>query len=271
MALFWRIALACFAGLCGLVLRHSSFAPAHSLLPIPRPQFQYDHHGIVRGDTTRKEWSLIFTGGDYNDGGAFIRNVLLHKGLHAGFFFTGDFYRNPANKRLIGQLTQDGHYLGPHSDKHLLYCDWNKRDSTLVSREQFLEDLRQNYQIMAESGVTFPVRVFIPPYEWFNDQHVAWAAEMGTTLFNFTPGMGTQADYTTPEMPSYKSSAQLEQRLFEFEKKDHAGLRGAIMLVHIGTHPDRIDKFYVHLGDILDRLEAKGYHAIRIDSLLTRP
>jgi peptidoglycan/xylan/chitin deacetylase (PgdA/CDA1 family) len=267
MAHFWRTTLFC----CGLLLPHTSPVIAQSSLSDRRSHFQYDHGAMVRGDTSRNEWSLIFTGGDYHDGGLMICRVLARKRLRAGFFFTGDFYRNPENRELIRRLAQDGHYLGPHSDKHLLYCDWNKRDSSLVSREQFAEDLRRNYHIMTEFGIVFPCRVFIPPYEWYNEQQVVWAAEMGTTLFNFTPGIGTQADYTTPEMPSYKSSAQLDQRLFEFEKKDPAGLRGAIVLMHIGTHPARTDKFYSRLADILDRIEAKGYRAIRIDSLLTRP
>jgi peptidoglycan/xylan/chitin deacetylase (PgdA/CDA1 family) len=271
MALFWRTTLICCVSLCGLFVPAKTPVAAPSRPPSVLCQFQYDHHAVVRGDTSRTEWSLIFTGGDFNDGGLVIRNVLAHKRIHAGFFFTGDFYRNPENRELIRQLARDGHYLGPHSDKHLLYCSWSRRDSTLVSREQFCEDLRQNYRVMAESGIVFPVRVFIPPYEWFNEQQVAWSAELGITLFNFTPGIGTPADYTTPEMSSYKSSSQLEQHLLNFERQDPAGLRGAIVLIHIGTHPARTDKFYSRLGDILDRLEVMGYRAIRIDSLLTRP
>jgi len=34
--------------------------------------------------------------------------------------------------------------LGPHSDQHLLYCDWDKRDSLLVTREDFRIDLQLN-------------------------------------------------------------------------------------------------------------------------------
>ena len=48
-----------------------------------------------------------------------------NKRVKASFFFTGRFYRNPAFKKIVRQLKQGGHYLGPHSNEHLLYCDWN--------------------------------------------------------------------------------------------------------------------------------------------------
>lgn len=271
MKLFSSTVLLLCSSSCGLLL---GTALSTAAVPSSHRQpstFRYDHHAIVRAPADRKEWALIFTGGEYNDGGAFILEVLRQQHVHAGFFFTGDFYRHPDNRSLIARLFADGHYLGPHSDAHLLYCDWNKRDSSLVSQEQFQLDLQRNYQAMATLAVSFPERFFIPPFEWYNEQHVRWAADMGITLFNFTPGPGTQADYTTPDMPSYKNSATLYKRFFDFIRTDPAGLCGAIVLLHIGTHPARADKFYHRLPDVLDRLRLMGYRPVRIDSLLTRP
>ncbi|OPZ65125.1 MAG: Polysaccharide deacetylase [bacterium ADurb.Bin478] len=228
-----------------------------------------DHGAVVRADTTRKELALIFTGGDYNDGGRHIAAVLQRMQVKAGFFFTGDFYRHPENDSLIRLLQQQGHYLGPHSDRHLLYCPWENRDSSLVSREQFRTDLLANYEAMRALGVRPRQRFFIPPYEWYNLDHVRWAAELDVTLFNYTPGVGTQADYTTPDMRAYRSSAALYQRLFEYEETAAHGLNGALLLIHIGTHPDRTDKFYRLLEPLIRELQHKGYRLVRIDSLLS--
>ena len=228
-----------------------------------------DHGAVVRADTTRKELALIFTGGDYNDGGRHIAAVLQRLQVKAGFFFTGDFYRHPDNDVLIRLLQQHGHYLGPHSDRHLLYCPWEHRDSSLVSREQFRTDLLANYEAMHALGVCTRLRFFIPPYEWYNQDHVRWAAELDVTLFNYTPGVGTQADYTTPDMRAYRSSAALYQQLYDFEKKTAHGLNGALLLIHIGTHPDRTDKFYWLLEPLICELRRKGYRLVRIDSLLS--
>jgi endoglucanase len=233
--------------------------------------FSYDHNAIVRADTTQKALALIFTGGDYADGGWHIRGVLKKKNIKAGFFFTGDFYRQPALGPLIRQLSQDGHYLGPHSDRHLLYCAWENRDSTLITCQTFSTDLQANYRIMNEMGIQFPSSFFIPPYEWYNRQQTAWAAAMGVTLFNLTPGIGTQADYTTPDMSNYRSSHYLFQRLINYEEENPLGLRGAILLMHIGCHPARTDKFYQLLEPIVDGLQNRGYRFVRIDSLLTLP
>ncbi len=228
-----------------------------------------DHGAVIRADTTRKELALIFTGGDYNDGGRHIAAVLQRRRVKAGFFFTGDFYRHPENDSLIRLLQQQGHYLGPHSDRHLLYCPWENRDSSLVSREQFRTDLLANYEAMHALGVRTRQRFFIPPYEWYNQDQVRWAAELDVTLFNYTPGLGTQADYTTPDMRAYRSSAALYQRLFDFEETTAHGLNGALLLIHIGTHPDRTDKFYWLLEPLIRELQHKGYRLVRIDSLLS--
>ena len=88
----------------------------------------YSHGAIIRGDSTQKKIALVFTGDEYAEGGIFIAQTLMQEKIKASFFFTGRFYRNLSFKNSIEQLRKDGHYLGAHSDQHLLYCDWNKRE-----------------------------------------------------------------------------------------------------------------------------------------------
>lgn len=92
---------------------------------------------IIRGAATRKELAIVFTGDEFSDGGFCINEILDKKNVKASFFFTGNFYRNPNNEPLITGLISSGHYLGAHSDRHLLYCDWDNRDSLLVDFETF--------------------------------------------------------------------------------------------------------------------------------------
>ena len=232
-------------------------------------RFLYDHGGIVRGDVEKREIALIFTGHEFADGGALIRDVLKRKATPAGFFFTGDFCRNPAHSSLIKSLRDDGHYLGPHSDKHLLYCAWENRDQLLVTKEEFKSDILRNYETMAAFGIAREnAPYFIPPYEWYNEKNVGWARELGLVLFNFSLGILSNADYTTPDMANYRSSARIFQSVIDFEKTDPHGLNGFILLIHIGTHPDRKDKFYRRLEELLTELEGKGYRFVRIDELI---
>lgn len=216
---------------------------------------------VIRKDTSKKEIYLVFTGGDYCDGGKIIADVLINQKIKASFFFTGDFYRNDEFKPIIKRLKNEGHYLGPHSDKHLLYADWSNRDSLLVSHDEFLMDLKNNYLEMEKFGIEKEdARFFIPPYEWYNETIAEWCTEAGVELINFTPGTSSNADYTTPDMGNrYLSSEAIFNRIMEYEKKDPNGLNGFILLIHIGTHPSRTDKFYNKLDELIIGLKEKGY------------
>ena len=222
---------------------------------------------VVRGDTARKSIALVFTGHEYADGGEAIRQTLNSTGTPASFFLTGDFYRSFGP--LIRNLRNDGHYLGAHSDKHLLYCSWEKRDSLLVTREEFVSDLENNYREMRKAGIKKKqARYFLPPYEWYNEQIAAWTSAEKLQLVNFTGGTLSHADYTTPSMANYRSSAQIMAGIQKYENEK--GMNGFILLVHIGTHPERTDKLYHHLAELISGLKQKGYKFIRIDDLVNK-
>jgi peptidoglycan/xylan/chitin deacetylase (PgdA/CDA1 family) len=231
-------------------------------------KFVKSHGAFVRGDTTQKESALIFTADEFGEGLPTIRKSLEKNSELASFFFTGRFYRDPVYKKEIELLAQRNE-LGPHSDQHLLYADWTKRDSTLITRAKFQYDFNQNMEAIRQLNVSPPNnQFFIPPYEWWNDDILRWCNEKGITLFNFTPGTGTNADYTWPEMgASYKTSEQLISNLKKFEFTNPNHLNGAILLIHAGTDPRRKDKLYDHLDEILIYLKEKGYRFKRIDNL----
>jgi peptidoglycan/xylan/chitin deacetylase (PgdA/CDA1 family) len=153
---------------------------------------------------------------------------------------------------VVKRIIAGGHYAGPHSDRHLLYIPWDNRDTLLVTKEQFNEDMKNNIIALRKAGLKKQEpRWFLAPYEWYNSAISRWSGEMGLTLVNFTPGTGTNADYTTPEMANYRSSDLLVQRLASFEEREPAGLNGAIILIHPGTEPERTDKLWSRLEEII--------------------
>ena len=215
---------------------------------------------LVQNNQAEKKVYLIFSAHEYADGGNVVAQTLKKHKAKASFFLTGTFYNNPENKSLINELIADGHYLGAHSDGHLLYADWNKRDSTLVSQKQFSEDLKANYKKMEAFGLTpEKASVFLPPYEWYNAESVDWSRQVGLKVINFTPGIRTNADYTTPDMVNYRSSGTIMNDIKTFGKKDSNGLNGCIVLIHLGTAPERTDKFYNRLDELLTWLKKNGY------------
>jgi peptidoglycan/xylan/chitin deacetylase (PgdA/CDA1 family) len=227
---------------------------------------------IIRGDTTKKNLALVCTGDEYADGGIHILAVLENQKVPGSFFLTGNFYRNPKFHALIRHLKEGGHYLGAHSDQHLLYCDWEKRDSMLVSPSEFRVDLENNYKATSVFGISQKnARYFLPPYEWYNDRIAAWTGSMGLQLINYTPGTLSHADYTLPGTPEYKSSRDIYQSIMEFENNQPGGLNGFILLSHVGSSPQRGDKFYYLLDELIGELKQTGYTFVRIDELLAGP
>jgi len=224
---------------------------------------------IIRGDVTNKKIALVFTGDEFAEGGKFVATSLQQENIKASFFFTGNFYRNKSFRPLIQQLKKDKHYLGPHSDKHLLYCDWDDRDKLLVTREEFEKDLVKNYAELRKIGIEKKqARFFLPPYEWYNDSIAAWTKDWGLQLVNFTPGPQSQSDYTWPDLPNYRSSDDIYKGILKYEQSTPEGLNGAILLLHLGTDPRRTDKFYLRLPQLLKFLRDKGYQFQTIDELL---
>ena len=224
-----------------------------------------DYGAFIRTDTLKKEINLVFTGHEFADGAETIQNTLRKHGIKASFFFTGDFYRNPDFSQAITNLVKDGHYLGAHSDKHLLYCTWENRDSTLVSREQFMDDLENNYSEMAKFGISRKdTKYFLPPYEWYNRKVSDWVSREGLYLVNFSQGTSSNQDWTYPELgKSFISSDSIFVRIMRYENK--SGLNGFILLTHIGTDPRRTDKFYCRLDELILNLKSKGYSFRRIN------
>lgn len=218
---------------------------------------------------TEPSVSLIFTGDEYGEGLPIIQEILAKEKVKAGFFFTGRFYANKKFTKTIKTLEKEQHYLGAHSNDHLLYNDWANRNKLLVSYDSFSTDLDKNFAAMENLGINTQQRkLFIPPFEWWNDSVASWCNWKGLELFSFTPGTYTNADYTWPEMgSSYKTNAILMNQLKTLASTP-GKLNGNILLLHVGTDPRRKEKLYNELPAIIQLLRKNGYRIKRIDELI---
>ena len=224
---------------------------------------------ILRGPRTQKHVALVFTGHEFAEGGETIASELTRHNAKASFFFTGDFLRATNHRPIILRLVEDGHYLGPHSDKHLLYCHWDGPKTNLVTRDEFRSDLEANLQALQAFDIRrTQIRFFLPPFEHYNQQIADWSREMGLALINFTPGTRSNADYTGEADKNFVSSKVIFDSIVAKEQQDPNGLNGFLLLLHIGSGPNRRDKFHARFGELLDYLSAKGYQFVRVDQLL---
>lgn len=222
----------------------------------------------MRGDSLQKQLALVFTGHDLAEGGLSVLKILKEKAVKGSFFLTGDFLRTSKFRSVVKEIKRNKHYLSAHSDKHLLFSDWGNRQGLLVTKDSFVQDLKMNFRELEKLGFRTDNKYFIPSYEWYNQEIVAWSEEMGYVPINYTPGLRTAADYSYPEMGKrYLSSDDIEKGLWEQNKKLN-GLNGFIILIHMGTDSRRKDKFYHRLGQMIDQLKKEEYQFVDIRELI---
>ena len=235
----------------------------------PSAPMTFQDGGIIRGSKRDRRIALAFTAHSFAEGGETILDELTRHKAKASFFFTGDFLADTNFAPLIRRVVAEGHYLGSHSDKHLLYCDWDKTKKILVTRAEFRADLAANLQKMEGFRVNLQsVRFFLPPFEQYNSDIATWSAELGLTLINFTPGTRSNADYTGEADKNFVSSQAIFDSILKKEREDPHGLNGFILLLHLGCGPGRADKFSHRFGELLDHLAGKDYQFVRVDELL---
>src|SRR5690242_16718012 len=86
-----------------------------------------NYGGIIRGDVRAKKLALVFTGDQKGESTEPILDILKQRRIRAGLFVTGGFLGQPELRKLVERAISEGHYVGPHSDRHLLYASWEDR------------------------------------------------------------------------------------------------------------------------------------------------
>lgn len=232
-------------------------------------EIQRRQGAICRAARNSKEMALVFTGGEFGEGLETLLDELKARQLKAGFFFTGDFFQIEGHQPLIRRLVREGHYLGPHSDEHLLLASWED-ERTLVTKEQFTEDLLRNIDRCVQYGFKREnIRYWIPPYEHINEEVCGWAKPLGITTFNFTRGTLSHTDYAPEGDRAFRPSQIVIESIKEYPRKDPHGFNGFILLMHVGAGK-RQDKLHPHFAEIVDFLTNEGYKMIRVDHLLDK-
>lgn len=236
----------------------------------PRVVPLQDRGAIVRGPRHKKSLALVYTGGFFADGGNKILDELLRRAAVASFFLTGDFCRSPAFQPLIARMRDEGHYVGAHSDKHLLYASWDTPPTLLVTRMEFDDDLTRNLLELERLGISRSrAPVYLPPYEHYTQEVADWTSARHMLLINFTSGTRSSADYLPDDDRNYISAPAIISTILKKEKTDPDGLSGFLLLMHVGAGPERkSDRLHDYLGLLLDELTAREYRFVRVDELL---
>ena len=258
-----RIGLLLLIALCGTAARAE--------IPFASTVVRDAEGGVIRGDDDTKRLALIFTGDKFGESATPILDALAERRIKGSFFLTGGFVEQDSLRPAIKRMVDEGHYVGPHSDSHPLYAPWEDRRRSLVTAEFFKDDLQKNIDGLRSAGALSqgtPI-FFVPPYEWYNAEQVAWSDAMGVGLINFTPGSGSNRDYAPEGDRVFVPSQRILDDLLAYEQKDPHGLNGFLLLLHLGS--GRRDPFHSQLGKLCDELAKRGYEFARVDELLISP
>jgi len=259
----------------GLILLHVVvlFTMVHSFLGCSNPhdpsEFEWDEGGIRRGSKKERQLALAFAASDYAEQTLEYLAILRQYGLKASVFPSGvavGKYRN-----LIQKAVDDGHYLGPHSyaQPEPVFCDFNNRNITLVTRDFFVQDIENALQnLSATFGRTRDqMQFWLPPYQLYNNDISNWSHDVGQILWCFTEGTLSDSDFSGEGDPNFKPSQEILQSVIDYEQKDPFGLNGFALFFHLGSD-HRTDKFAPYMPALLQYLLAKQYKFITIDELL---
>ncbi|QDS98282.1 glycoside hydrolase family 9 protein [Adhaeretor mobilis] len=257
------------------MMAHFGVAPdtirqvASRRVPNPSADFEIDAGAIRRASLTEKKLALLFTADEHVDGAGSVLNALSEHKVPAAFFLTGKALDAPNMRQWTRQAVEAGHYVGPHSDGHLLYAPWEDREKSLVSRERFQADLYRNLAELDELGASRSKPIyFVPPYEWHNSEHTAWAKELGCQMINFTSGTGSNRDYAPEGHKAFVPAEEIIQDILQHEQSSESGLNGHLLLLHLGTI--RKDKVYSKLSGLIEELVARDYLIVGVEELLSK-
>ena len=112
------------------------------------------------------------------------------------------------------------------------------------------------------------------PYGEHNSQIRKWALDAGFRHVSWTYDPDTRMSLDTLDWVAdkdsglYLSSEQIVDKILSFDRKTEQGLKGGIILLHLGS--ERIeDPFFPNLAGLLDELEGRGYSVGSVSSLLS--
>jgi len=241
------------------------------------PRLDYLARDFSRGNSQISNIALTFDGGSGNNVTSRILDYLSAKHIRCTMFLTGAFINRYPD--LVKRMVKDGHEIGNHtwSHPHLTTYETNRRHETLaeVSREKLQDELKRT----AERFTALTGKKMAPywraPYGEHNQQIRLWAAEAGYSHVGWTMGRGNGESMDTLDWvadtsaSSYKSSAQILQRILDFGNTTEIGANGGIILMHLdtqrnGDHPSDM------LPALIDSLQQRGYQLVTISQMMNR-
>ena len=256
------------------ITKKAAMEPAR-VTRLGRPSLSRPEDDLIRGLPETGTVAITFDGGSYSNAAGRILDVLQNRGLKATFFLTGEFIRR--YPQVTRRIADQGHEVGNHMYSHLHLTTFakNYRQETLpgIDEELVHKELLRNEKAFEELTGKKMVRLWRAPYGEQNEEIRQWALEAGYRHVSWTYDAKTRKSLDGLDWVSdrdsalYLSSDQIVQKIISFDSETEMGLAGGIVLLHLGSERDW-DPFHPRLGELIDRLQEKGYKVGSISQIL---
>lgn len=229
---------------------------------------------ITRGSMDSKEVCLTFDGGYNSDEAGEILDILKARGIKTTIFLTGVFMeRFPGVTR---RIVEDGHEVGNHlmTHPHLTSYSRSYTHRTLkgVTKEFLTRELREAENLFRDITGAAMAPLWRAPYGEVNSMLRRWAFEAGYVHVGWTSDYGRRENLDTLDWvadtssPLYLTSVEIKEKVLSFGR-GKAGLRGGIILMHLGTDR-KSEKAVTTLSAMVEDLQKRGYSFIKVTSLI---
>ncbi len=240
----------------------------------PGPEIMDPLINITRGGRERMDIALTFDGGSEATEAREILDELRARSIKTTIFLTGTFIRDYPG--LVRQMVRDGHEIGNHTMTHPHLTEFARTFShtTLagVTEEFLAEELRTTAEAFIEVTGSRMTPLWRAPYGEINSEIIEWALDEGYIHVGWT------ADYKKGESLDtldwvhdrssrfYRTSSEIKAGVLGFGKGSN-GLRGGIILMHLGTERTD-DRASGVLGEMIDGLTEMGYRFVKVTRLI---
>lgn len=229
---------------------------------------------VTRGDTRAERLSITFDGGYEGTEAIEILDILKERGIRTTIFLTGTFMKR--FPEVAQRVALDGHEAGNHTMTHPHLTDFSRSFShaTLpgIDKKYLIRELNEAGELYAELTGKAMAPLWRAPYGEVNADLRQWAFEAGYIHVGWTYDAKRKESLDTLDWVSdgtsrlYRNPEEMKDRILNFGK-DGAGLKGGIILMHLGTERKE-DRASTALGALIDELTAKGYRLVKVSELI---
>ncbi len=224
---------------------------------------------VERAFPEQKKIALTFDAGSDDAHTLEILTILKQYNLHCTLFLTGNFMQR--HKDLVRQMVEDGHEIGNHTYTHPHLTTYTENYNHLT-RQDVDRPLLQKELVKTDSLFFLITGKHLKPY-WrapygeYNQEILTWAAEVGYLHIRWTSDFDTYDWVVDESSKLYRTPEQIYEHFISVDDEHPNGLKGVIVLMHLGSHRNGNHVFEA-LPKLIETIRARGYEVSSISDLL---